>query len=266
MSSRKPESIESASAPATTFLSYMRIISLNLTFWTLFSFWTIILAVVAIPYQYVFAGLTGDERRAKWLVRRTISNYGLAVTHSGWPLVRVKFVDCAPAEKPPFVFVANHRSTSDGFLLGFLPFECVHVLNVWASRLPLGNYLSRVGEYLRVREISFEDFLATGTRLLKEGVSVVAFPEGTRSGSRRMGPFHGSAFRLAQKAGVKICPVTISGSENIPRRGSLVVHPGSIVVTKLPALSCEEFVEMNPFALKTQVRELIRQHLEAQPA
>ena len=150
--------------------------------------------------------------------------------------------------------------------MGFVPYESVQVLNIWTSRLPLVNYLSRAAEYLRVRELSFDEFLAMGTRLLGEGCSVIVFPEGTRSGSRELGPFHGSAFRLAQKAGVKICPVTISGSENIPRRGSLVMHPGKVVVTKLPSLSCEQFMAMNPFALKTQVREIIRQHLEAQPA
>lgn len=237
---------------------------LNLSFWTLFTVWTLILAVVAIPYQYVFEGLTEDTRRSGWLMRRIISNYGMRVIHSGWPWVRVKFVDQAPDEKPPFVFVANHRSTSDAFLMSVLPFECVEVLNVWTSRLPLVNYLSRVAEYPRIREIPFEEFLAMGTRLLHEGVSVIAFPEGTRSGSRQMGPFHGSAFRLAQKAGVKICPLTISGSEHIPHRGSLVMHGGRVVVTKLPALSCEEFMEMNPFALKAHVREIMRQHLEAE--
>lgn len=253
-------------AQPRTFLSWVGLVWLNLTFWGFFGFWTAFLAFIAIPYQYVFAKLTGNQRRSKWLIRRIISNYGMAVIHSGWPLVSVRFVDCAPDEKPPFVFVANHRSTSDAFLTAFLPGECIQVLNVWTSRLPLVNYLSRTGDFLRVRELTFEEFIAAGTRLLDEGVSIIAFPEGTRSGSCRLGPFHGTAFRLAQRTGAKICPVTISGSENIPRRGSLVMHPGRIVVTKLPALTCEQFMGMNPYALKTRVRETIQRHLEAQPA
>ncbi|HEY1921502.1 MAG TPA: lysophospholipid acyltransferase family protein, partial [Tepidisphaeraceae bacterium] len=98
------------------------------------------------------------------------------------------------------------------------------------------------------------------------GVSIIAFPEGTRSGSRRMGQFHGSAFRLAQHAGVKICPLAISGNENIPHRGSLLLHPGHIVMTKLPSVTCEQYKEMNAFTLKTRVRETIHEYLEAQPA
>jgi 1-acyl-sn-glycerol-3-phosphate acyltransferase len=256
--------MQSAGLQPRTVSSRMGVFCLNLSFWMLFAFWTVILAAIAIPYHYLFEGLSDDRRRSDWMIRRIISNYGMRVIHSGWPWVHVKFVDEAPDEKPPFVFVANHRSTSDAFLMGVLPFECVQVLNIWTSRLPLVNYLSRVAEYLRVREIPFEEFLATGTRLLHQDVSVIAFPEGTRSGSRQMGPFHGSAFRLAQKAGVKICPLTITGNEDIPHRGSLVMHPGKVVVTKLPALSCEQFMEMNPFALKKHVREIIQQHLEAE--
>jgi 1-acyl-sn-glycerol-3-phosphate acyltransferase len=173
-------------------------------------------------------------------------------------------VDCAPDDKPPFVFVANHRSTSDAFLTAFLTMESVQVLNIWPSRVPLINYLSRTAGYLRVREMPFEEFIEAGTRLLADGVSIIAFPEGTRSGSKKMGPFHGSAFRLAQRAGVKICPLAISGSENNPRRGSLVMHPGHIVITKLPAITLEQYKEMSPYALKMRVRETIQRHLDSQ--
>jgi 1-acyl-sn-glycerol-3-phosphate acyltransferase len=258
--------MESDRARPRTVLTQLGIVWLNISFWALFSLWTLVLAFIAIPYQYVFAGLSGNDRQAKHMIRRIISHYGIAVIHSGWPLVKVKFVDEAPDEKPPFVFVANHRSTADAFLMSFLPVEAVQVLNIWTSRLPLVNYLSKTGDYLRIREIPFEEFLISGTQLLSQGCSVIAFPEGTRSGSRTMGPFHGSAFRLAQQAGVKICPITITGSEDIPHRGSLVMHPGNVVVTKLRALACEDFAEMNPYALKTRVRDLIQHHLEAQPA
>jgi 1-acyl-sn-glycerol-3-phosphate acyltransferase len=112
----------------------------------------------------------------------------------------------------------------------------------------------------------FADFLAIGSRLFTEGVSIIAFPEGTRSGSRLMGPFHGSAFRLAQHVQAKICPLAISGTENIPKRGSLVLHPGKIVVTKLPSLTYEQYKDMNAYTLKTRVRQIIQDHLEAQPA
>jgi 1-acyl-sn-glycerol-3-phosphate acyltransferase len=239
------------------------VIWLNVSFWIAFVFWTFILACIAIPYHRLYRLITGNHRRADRLIRRTIRNYGTAVIHSGWPLARVKYVDCAPDEKPPFIFVSNHRSASDAYLMSFIPLECVQVLNIWPSRVPLINYLSRTANYLRVREMPFESFLAEGSRLLSEGCSIIAFPEGTRSGSKKMGPFHGAAFRLAQHNGVKICPLAISGSENIPRRGSLVLHPGQIVMTKLPAITPEQYRDLTPYALKNRARDAIARHLEA---
>jgi len=256
--------MEPRRAQAKTVLSWAGIVWLNITFWIVFTFWTLILALVAIPYHRLFNLVLRNQRKSDRLIRRTITHYGAAVIRSGWPLVRVKFVDCAPDDKPPFVFVANHRSTSDAFVMAFSPGECVQVLNIWTSRMPLVNYLSRTAGYLRVRELSFEEFMEKGTRLLAAGVSVIAFPEGTRSGSRKLGPFHGAAFRLAQRAGANICPMAISGSENIPLRGSLVMHPGRIVVTKLPSITAEQYKEMSAFALKMRVRETIQRHLESQ--
>ena len=256
--------MEPLKAQAKTVLSGAAVIWLNISFWIVFTVLTLFLALVAIPYHIFFKLLSRNQRKSDLLIRRTITHYGAAVIRSGWPLVRVQFVDCAPDDQPPFVFVANHRSTSDAFLMAFLPGECVQVLNIWTSRMPLVNYLSRTAGYLRVRELPFEEFMEKGARLLAEGVSVIVFPEGTRSGSRKLGPFHGAAFRLAQRAGANICPLAISGSENIPLRGSLVMHPGRIVVTKLPAITPEKHKEMSAFTLKMRVRETIHRHLEAQ--
>jgi 1-acyl-sn-glycerol-3-phosphate acyltransferase len=181
-----------ARAQAKTVLSWAGIIWLNVSFWIVFTLWTFVLAFVAIPYQYLFHWVLRNQRRSDWLIRRMISKYGAAVIRSGWPLARAQFVDCAPDDKPPFVFVANHRSASDAFLMSFLPLECVQMLNIWPSRMPLINYLSRTAGYLRVREMPFEEFVEAGTRLLSQGVSIIAFPEGTVS---RLGISTGPARR-----------------------------------------------------------------------
>jgi 1-acyl-sn-glycerol-3-phosphate acyltransferase len=177
-------------------------------------------------------------------------------------MVRVRYVDHAPGESPPFVYVANHRSTSDAYLMACLPCEVVQVVNIWPFRIPFLGAIARIAGYLSVREMPMEDFLRQGTALLSQGVSVIAFPEGTRSGSRTMGPFHGSAFRLAIHAGAKIAPLAISGNENIPSRGSLWLHPGEITVQKLPALDAAKYQTLGAFKLKILAQEVIQQYLD----
>jgi 1-acyl-sn-glycerol-3-phosphate acyltransferase len=249
-------------APARRFISLVKMVWLNFYFGVTFLLVSLVFGIGGGLFSLGHFLLFRNKRRTLRVFRRTISHYGTAVCNCGWPLVRVKYVDHSPQEVPPFIFVSNHRSASDAFLMSCLPFECVQVVNIWPYKIPLVWLIGTIAGYLRVREMPFDEFLAKGTKLIKEGVSIIAFPEGTRSGSRRMGPFHGSAFRLARATGVKIVPLAISGNENIPRRGSVLLHPGRIIVRKLPAIKVEQYGTMSPYQLKTLAREMIQQHLD----
>jgi len=238
-----------------------RVVLLNVLCWTLATLVTLVFLIIGIPYVTAFGLLVRDRRRTLHLFRRTISHYGAAILKCGWPFVRVRYVDYAPQDTPPFVFVANHVSSSDPFLMACLPFECIQVLNNWPTRIPVLGFFSLLAGYLKVREMPIGAFIQAGSKLLAEGTSIIAFPEGTRSGSRQMGPFHGSAFRLAQHHGAKIVPLVVSGNENIPSRGSLLLHPGLIVVAKLPAITPEQYAGMNAYKLKTWVHDIIQRQL-----
>jgi 1-acyl-sn-glycerol-3-phosphate acyltransferase len=244
----------------------LRFVWLNAWFWTVAPLATLVFAIGATLWVLVFLVVTRNRRRTKRIIRLALAHYGALMFKCPWPLVRVKYVDYAPDEKPPFVFICNHRSTSDGYLVACIPFEAIQVLNIWPTRVPIMGLIANWAGYLSVREMPFEEFLHTGSKLLAEGCSIVAFPEGTRSGSRALGQFHGSTFRLAMHNRVKIVPLVIDGNENIPHRGSAWLNPGRVVVSKLPAVLPERFEGMTPFKLKTMVREIIRQHLETNPA
>jgi 1-acyl-sn-glycerol-3-phosphate acyltransferase len=244
--------------------SSLQFVWLNVWFWTIAPLFTLIFATVAALWVTLFLGVTRNRRKTVRIIRLLIADWGFIILKCPWPLVRVKYVDYAPHETPPFVFVSNHRSASDGFLMACLPFECIQVLNIWPSNVPLMGLIARIAGYLRVRQMPFEEFLHAGSKLLAEGCSVIAFPEGTRSGSAALGQFHGSAFRLAMHNRVKIVPMAISGSENIPGRGTALLNPGRVVLSKLPAIVPQQYEGMSPFKVKTLVREIIRQQLDTQ--
>jgi 1-acyl-sn-glycerol-3-phosphate acyltransferase len=103
-------------------------------------------------------------------------------------------------------------------------------------------------------------------RLLQEGASLAAFPEGTRSGSRQMGSFHGTVFRLALRERVPIVPVCIAGNERMPRRGTAMLEPGRVRVRSLPAVAWEEYKNLTPFQLKQRIREIIQGELDRMEA
>jgi 1-acyl-sn-glycerol-3-phosphate acyltransferase len=144
-----------------------------------------------------------------------------------------------------------------------LPFEIVQVVNIWPFKLPVLGFMARAAGYLSVREMPFEEFSRRVTDLLNQGVSVVAFPEGTRSADGSLGQFHSSIFRVALTSGYPIAPVCITGNEKIPARGTLLLKPGIIKMHKLPHLKFEDFKNQSPFKLKNDVRQLIARGIEA---
>ena len=72
---------------------------------------------------------------------------------------------------------------------------------------------------------------------LKNGVSIVIAPEGTRSATPKLGAFKKGAFHLAMQAGVPIVPVVIHNAGERMWRNSLVAHPGPVYVSVLDPIS-----------------------------
>ena len=143
-----------------------------------------------------------------------------------------------------------------------LPFECIQVANIWPFRLPLLGQVAKLAGYLSVREMPVEKFVEAGGRLLGQGVSVICFPEGTRSGSSKLGPFHGSAFRLALHApGQNRAPGRLGQREYSAARLA-VLTPGRIAVHKLPAITVDEFASMPIFKIKMLVHDKLQEHLD----
>jgi 1-acyl-sn-glycerol-3-phosphate acyltransferase len=230
-------------------------------FFTLF----LVSSAVVIPVLAVLVAFWQpfhSRRSTMRRVRRAISFYGRIVTLLPWPAIRVRYEDHGGNNTPgPYIFVANHRSASDAFLMCVLPHEAVQVVNTWPFRIPVLGLFAKVAGYLNVKNMPPEEFMAKAGKLCREGVCLIFFPEGTRSGGRTMGNFHGSAFRLALQEKAAIVPLCITGNEKIPPKGSLLFHPGTIRVRRLPALRWEEFRDQSAFALKNRVRETIQSEL-----
>ena len=72
--------------------------------------------------------------------------------------------------------------------------------------------------------------LAQAAGKLQEGISLAAFPEGTRSRDGKLLPFKQGMFYLAIQTGVPIVPVTIIGSGRIMSKKSLHVNRGEIIM------------------------------------
>ena len=68
-------------------------------------------------------------------------------------------------------------------------------------------------------------------KTLKDGMSVVIFPEGTRSSDGQMKKFKRGAFQLAVDLNMPVVPMTINGSYKILSKTSFFVNPGKLTLT-----------------------------------
>ena len=238
-----------------------KIIALNFLFWSLFFLVTLV-GIPLLALWVFFRTLFRSHRTRMRVFRLMIVRYGKMVLACMFPLVRIVRED-PPKELPhPCIYICNHRSTSDPFLMAFLPGEFIQVVNVWPFRIPILGWFAKWAGYLSVREMPFEQFSDTAAHYLEQGISMAAFPEGTRAGCGPMGPFHSSMFRVALSTGMPVVPVCISGNERIPLKGSLRLNPGTIRIRILPPVLAETYGDWTPFKFKNHVHDLIRNELE----
>jgi 1-acyl-sn-glycerol-3-phosphate acyltransferase len=239
----------------------LQTILLNLSFYSLFVivvvFWVPVLALIGLVKAPFLT-----KRKRMLSLRILIRAYGRAMVFIGRPFIRVRVEKEAGDPPESCIYICNHRATSDGFLMGMLNCEGVQVVNIWPFKVPALGFFARMAGYLNIRQIPIEEFMQQSSELLAQGVSVIAFPEGTRAGSRKMGPFHSALFRLALETGVPIVPLCISGTEDKPRKGSGIMHPGLIRMRMLAAITEESYRGMTPFKFKNMVRERISCELD----
>jgi len=94
-------------------------------------------------------------------------------------------------------------------------------------------------------------------RLNKENVSLILFPEGTRSKDGKVLDFKTASFTLALQAGVKLVPVAIKGAiDRLPPKSSRIV-PGTVELAVGDPIPVEELKGMNKAEICGRVREAI---------
>jgi 1-acyl-sn-glycerol-3-phosphate acyltransferase len=160
-------------------------------------------------------------RAWSWLILATT---GVQVTVVG--LERVK-------RGETYVFTSNHQSIYDiPVIFASLPFQLRIIAKESLGRFPfLGWHLRRAGHLLVDRSNPDRaGILSRWRRLVADRLSLIIFPEGTRSQDGRVGRFRGGSFLLALEAGLTIVPISISGSRHVMQKGRLTTRPGRVTL------------------------------------
>lgn len=192
--------------------------------------------VLTASYTVFFGGaallISLIDRRGRW-VHGCARAWGASILTACGVQVEVEGTDRLDP-RASYVVMANHTSLFDiPALLVALPFPFRMLAKASLFRIPfMGWYMSRVGYIPVEREEPRKALksLEEAGRRVRQGLSVVVFPEGTRGREGTLQRFKRGGFQLAQAAGVPVVPVGIRNSGRLLPRGSWHADPGVIRV------------------------------------
>jgi 1-acyl-sn-glycerol-3-phosphate acyltransferase len=165
-----------------------------------------------------------------------------------------------------YIVMSNHQSLLDPWvLIGKLPLQLRWTIKPEVKKMPIFGYaLERMGHIYvgRRKEENAVPTLEVAVQRIKQGASVVFFPEGSRSTDGHLREFHTGGAVAAIKSGVPILPITVNGSRFVLPKGTLALMPGKIRVIVGDSINPGSFDHNSINELTHIVKSAIQQHLD----
>lgn len=160
----------------------------------------------------------------------------------------------------PAVFIINHQSNADPLIaLKLIRSGARAIAKKELQSIPiLGKILEASGTIFldRTDKDKAIEAMKPAVESLKSGMSVVIFPEGTRSYDYTLGSFKKGAFHLAMEAGVPLVPIILKNAHDVMPRGKNVFNPTLVEVIVLPAIQTHDWKKTNMNKKIKEVRNL----------
>ena len=224
--------------------------------------WVVAVSLVLLGFFYVGAIwlVTAPFDRGRYHAGRAFRQ--LAVSHVALTRLWRFETEGLPPEGPrrPYVVVSNHESYADIFLMSHFPWEMKWLSKHTIFQIPVMGWMMRMALDVPVRRGQRESALAALSECrdrLARRVSVMIFPEGTRSRTDELLPFKDGAFHLAIQAKVPILPVAIAGTRSCMAKGSFAFRRAHAKARVLAPIATDGLTLTNVAALRERTRATI---------
>ena len=166
-----------------------------------------------------------------------------------------------------YVIVSNHKSAYDILVVyGWLGMDFKWVMKKEVRKIPGVGFGSAAIGHIFIDRSNTKNALASihaAREKIQGGVSVLFFPEGTRSQTSRLLPFKKGAFRFALDLGLPVLPVSIAGTEKIMPSGTLDLAPGTAHIVIHPPIDTADYNESSIGQLMAESRKAIERALQS---
>ena len=170
--------------------------------------------------------------------------------------------------KQRYVFIANHQSNIDIPVLiqALLAFQLRWLAKKELLWVPLFGWAMWAAKHVTVNRSNRADALKSlkkATERIASGISLVFFPEGTRSPDGCLPPFKRGGFWLAVKTQTPVVPITINGSGALLPKGDWRIRGGEIEITVGKPVLVENGHPGKLLTVSNQLRDIIAKPLAA---
>lgn len=219
------------------------------TFWSLF---VIIAGLIGIPWTIIRGNVDTLWRMAMWG-----AHAGARLVGVRWQVIGCEKIDPAGT----YIFMSNHTSNIDPPVLVPCLGQRVFILAKKSLfKIPILGTAMRLAQVIPVdrsnRESAVES-VRQAVQVLKSGLSLLVYPEGTRSRDGRLLPFKKGPFYLAVDSGTPIVPITIVGANDAWPKGKFVMRPVTIRII------FHDPIDPRGFRSREELIEVVRQTIES---
>ncbi|OXA80559.1 hypothetical protein SAMN05444397_10583 [Flavobacterium aquidurense] len=184
--------------------------------------------------------------------RYVISKFMKSVLYSN-PFIYKKVINKFNENfKKPAIIIANHSSFVDILAMGMLSPKIIFLVNDWVYNSPIFGATVKKAGFYPVSE-GLEGGVEHLRQKVKEGYSLMIYPEGTRSESNQIKRFHKGAFYLAEEFNLDILPVVIHGASEAIPKGDFVIHSSHLSVSILERITPENLLFGKNYTERTKL-------------
>lgn len=232
-----------------------------------FAFWMYFNLRHLRPFHYKIKGFrdSGDLEKEREQILNSTTTWGRGIVKKYKIDLTVEGVENIP--EGPVLFVSNHQGYADIPIYGAaIPGKQIG----FVAKTSLGK-IPVFGEWIRdIRSVFIErddpraslKTIEEGIELLKQGFSLVIFPEGTRSKGTQMGNFKKGSLRLATKPGIPVVPITLNGTYHVFEQMGHVKSGAKVNFYIHPAIETKDLAKSEANNLAERVEEIIKTKLD----
>jgi 1-acyl-sn-glycerol-3-phosphate acyltransferase len=222
---------------------------------------TVLVVILGTPIVAVIFAFTAPFDPGRYAAGRAFRLVGVTALRLNG-LWRFRTRGTLRDPRRPYVVVANHESYADIFLISCFPWEMKWLSKDTMFKIPCMGWMMQMAGDIRLirgkRESAVDAIRQCRDRLAKK-VSIMIFPEGTRSKDWEMLPFKDGAFRLAIEAKAPILPIAVAGTRSAMAKGTFRFQPARAIAQALEPIETADLTLADLQALKQRVRERIEE-------